>query len=55
MSATEIIQELPKLSECERRAIRQKLVELSAQDADVAACNDAALAGAMMLDRLEDQ
>ncbi len=55
MSATEIINELPKLTETERRAVRQKLVELAAQDEDVALCNQAALEGALMLDRMEEE
>ena len=54
MSATEIIEELPKLNELERRAVRQKLLELAEQDEGVALCNQAALAGAGMLDRLEE-
>ena len=54
MSATEIIEELPKLNELERRAVRQKLLELAEQDEGVALCNQAALAGALMLDRLEE-
>ena len=55
MSAAEIINELPKLTETERRAIRQVLLELAIQDADVALCNQAALDGAVMLDRMEDE
>ena len=55
MSATEIISELPKLTEAERRKVRQKLSELAAQNEDVALCDQAALEGAMMLDRLEDE
>jgi len=55
MSATEIIQELPKLTEAERRAIREKLLEIAAQNEDVALCNQAALEGAMMLDRMEEE
>ena len=54
MSAAEIISELPRLSEGERRAIREAILEISNQDPDVAACNQAALEGAMMLDRMED-
>lgn len=54
MSATEIINELPKLTETERRAVRQKLLELAAEHEDVALCNQAALEGAMMLDRMEE-
>ena len=55
MSATEIINELPKLTEAERRAVRQKLSELAAQNEDVALCNQAALEGAQLLDRLEEE
>jgi hypothetical protein len=51
MSATEIIKELPILSEQERRAIRQGLLDLANQDEDVAACNQSALNGALLLDR----
>lgn len=55
MSATEIINDLPKLTEAERRAVRQKLVELAAENDDVALCDQAALDGAMMLDQMEDE
>jgi hypothetical protein len=55
MSASEIINELPKLTESERRAVRQKLLELAAQNEDVELCNQAALEGAKMLDRLEEE
>jgi hypothetical protein len=54
MSATEIIKELPKLTEAERRAIRQMLLDIANRDPDVALCNQAALEGAMMFDRMED-
>ena len=54
MSATEIIQELPKLTEAERRAVRQVLSELAAENQDIEICNQAALEGAMMFDRMED-
>ena len=54
MSATEILNELPNLTEVERRAIRQMLLELAEKDEDVAACNQAALEGARLLDRMED-
>ena len=54
MSATEIINELPKLTEAELRLVRQRLLELAAQDQDIELCNQAALDGAMMLDRMED-
>jgi hypothetical protein len=55
MSAAEIIKELPKLSEADRRAIREVLLEIANQDPDIALCNQAALEGAMMLDRMEDE
>ena len=55
MSATEIINELPKLSEIERCAVREKLLELAAENEDVNLCNQAALDGALMLDRMEDE
>ena len=54
MSASEIIKELPNLSEAERRAIREGLLEIANQEPDVALCNQAALEGALMLDELED-
>ena len=55
MSATEIIHELPKLTEMDRRAIRQMLLEIANRDEDVAACNQAATEGAMMFDRMEEE
>ena len=55
MSASEIIKELPKLSEAERRAVRKGLLEIANQDPDVALCNQSALDGALMLDRMEDE
>src|SRR5580765_4208910 len=55
VSASEIIKELPKLSEADRRAIREGLLEIANQDPDIALCNQAALEGAMMLDRMEDE
>jgi hypothetical protein len=54
VSASEIIRELPKLSEAERRAIREGLLEIANQDPDVALCNQSALDGALMLDRMEN-
>jgi len=54
MSAAEIIRELPKLTEADRRAIRDVLLEIANENPDVALCNQAALEGAMMLDRMED-
>jgi len=55
MSAAEIIRELPKLTEEERRAVRQTLLDLANQNEDIAACNQAALEGAALLDRMESQ
>jgi hypothetical protein len=55
MSAAEILSELPKLTEAERRAVRHKLSELAAENGDVALCDQAALEGAMMLDRMEEE
>jgi len=55
VSASEIIKELPKLSEAERRAVREGLLEIANQDADVALCDQTALDGVLMLDRMEDE
>ena len=55
MSATEILSELPKLTEVERRAVRRKLSELAVENEEVALCDQAALEGAMMLDRMEEE
>ena len=55
MSASEIIKELRRLTEAERRTIREGLLEIANQDTDVAACDQAALDGALMLDRMEDE
>ena len=55
MSAAEIIKELPKLTDTDRRAVREALLEIANQNPDLALCNQAALEGAMMLDRMEDE
>lgn len=55
VSAAEIIKELPKLNEAERRAIREVLLELANRNEDVASCNQSALEAAMMFDRMEDE
>ncbi len=55
MSLAEIIKELPKLTEAERRQVREELLQIANADPDVALCNQTALEGAMMLDRLEDE
>ena len=54
MSASEIIKELPKLSEAERRAVLHKLRELTVCDEDVRLCEQAADEQAAQLDRLEE-
>jgi len=54
MSATEIINELPKLTEAELRLVRQRLLELAARNQDIELCSQAALDGSMMLDRMEE-
>jgi len=54
MSATEIINELPKLTEAELRSVRQRLLELAAQNEEIECCNQAAMDGAAMLDRMEE-
>lgn len=55
MSAADILNELPKLTEVERRAVRQKLVELASENEAVALCDQTATEGAMMFDRMEDE
>jgi hypothetical protein len=54
MSTADIIRELPKLAEADRRAIREALLEIANENPDVALGNQAALEGAMMFDRMED-
>ena len=55
VSATEIIQELPKLSPAERRALRRVLSDLAAKEEDVQLCNQVATEAAMMFDRMEEE
>jgi DNA-binding NarL/FixJ family response regulator len=54
VSASEIIKELPKLSEAERRAVLEKLRELAVHDEEVRVCEEAADEQAAELDRLEE-
>jgi hypothetical protein len=54
VSGSEIIKELPKLSEAERRAVLNKLRELAVRDEDVRLCEQAADEQAAELDRLEE-
>ncbi len=53
MSVAEIIEELPRLTEAERRAVRGRLIELANRDPEVEVCDVAAIQGAQLLDRLE--
>jgi hypothetical protein len=55
VSAAEIIDELPRLNEADLRAIRDRLLDLANQNEEVRLCNQSALEGAMMLDRLEEE
>lgn len=54
VSAAEIINELPKLTDAELKSVRQRLVELAAQNEDVAFCDQAAQEGAAMFDCMEE-
>jgi hypothetical protein len=54
MSATDIIRELPRLTEADRRHIREVLLEIANENPDVALSNQSALDGAQLLDRMED-
>ena len=55
VSATKIIQELPKLSPAERRTVRRVLSDLAAKEEDVQLCNQVATEAAMMFDRMEEE
>jgi len=55
VSATEIIQELPKLSPAERRSVRHVLSDLAAKEEDVQLCNQVATEAAMIFDRMEEE
>jgi hypothetical protein len=50
VSANEILSELPKLTEAERRAVRRKPSELAAENEGIALCGQAASEGAMEID-----
>jgi len=54
VSASEIIKELPKLSEAERRTVLNKLRELAVRDEDVRLGEQAADKQAADIDRLEE-
>jgi hypothetical protein len=55
MSANEIIKELPRLTEADRRQIREALLEIANENPDIAICNQSALDGTQLLDRMEDE
>ena len=55
MSTAEILKELPRLTEAERRAVRAKLLELATAQEDVGICDAAAVEGARLLDKLEEE
>lgn len=53
MSTAEIIKELPRLTEEDRRIVREKLLELALEQEEIAQCDAAAVAGAQLLDQME--
>jgi hypothetical protein len=55
VSATKIIQELPKLSPAERRTVRRVLSDLAAKEEDVHLCDQVATKAAMMFDCMEEE
>ena len=55
MSAAEILKALPKLTGVERRAVRRKLSELAAENEEMVLCDQAAVEGAKLLDRMEEE
>ncbi|MEW6304672.1 MAG: hypothetical protein AB1705_14445 [Verrucomicrobiota bacterium] len=55
MSASEIIRELPRLSDAERRAIRRRLAELAEENEAVRLCDATTLEAAQQLDKMEDE
>jgi hypothetical protein len=53
MSMTEILDELPRLSLAERRALSRKLNELEAERGDIESCEVIAAEGFALLDQME--
>ena len=53
MSANEIVSELSRLTEADRRQIREALLAIANENPDVALGNQTTMEGALMLDRLE--
>ena len=54
MSAGDIIKELPRFTEADRRHIREELLEITNADPNVVLCNQSARDNAELLDRMED-
>jgi hypothetical protein len=55
MSAAEIIAELPKLNESERRAISRRILELAAEQEEMKFADDLLLAACQEIDRRESK
>lgn len=55
MSMAEIVKELPNLTHHQRRELCRKIIELEAENADIALSDEAARRGFAMLDEMEDQ
>jgi hypothetical protein len=53
MSMVEILEELPRLSPSERRALSRKLIELEPEHEDNEICDAMAREGFAMLDQME--
>ena len=55
MSAAEIIEELPRLNEAERRAISRRILELAAKQEEMKLADDLLLAACQEIDRREGE
>ena len=55
MSKAELVNQLSKLTYLQHRELCRKIIELKAENADIAQCDEAALRGFAMLDQMEDQ
>jgi riboflavin synthase alpha subunit len=53
MSFTEIIEQLPKLSDKERRELCRRVIDLESEQEDMMLCDHIAREGFAMLDRME--
>ena len=54
MSATEIIAELPKLKEADRRAICKRILELAAEQEEIRIADEMFMMACQEADRIED-